>query len=102
MALTPRMIAFALIVSALVVAWEVLNAQYEPKFEPYEPPEEFRTRLHLLERDAIESAYKDYVKSLFGVWMKDSHGQPERAARGVNQARKAYVDSIKAIDDKFK
>jgi hypothetical protein len=53
-----------------------------------------------LDRGAIEAAYHDQIKRLFEVWMKDDSGQPDRAVKGARQARKAFADSMDAIDER--
>jgi Zn-dependent protease with chaperone function len=53
-----------------------------------------------LDRAAIEEAYRDQIQHLFEVWMKDDSGQPARAVKGARQARKAFADSMDAIDER--
>lgn len=47
---------------------------------------------------ALDEAFQDQVKHLFSTWMKDSTGQPQRAAAGVRRAVSAYRHAIQAID----
>ena len=77
----------------------VVLAGDEPRgSEPFVIPPHHEKRLLELERAAIEDAYQRQVRMLFLNWMKDEAGQPERAARGVLQARRAYVDSMRSIE----
>lgn len=48
-------------------------------------------------RDALENALQNQVEHLFSVWLKDSRGQPERAATGIRRAVTAYRHALEAI-----
>jgi hypothetical protein len=54
--------------------------------------------LNTLDREAIEDAYRNQITHLFQTWMKDEQGQPKRALTGHRQARKAFLESMAAID----
>jgi hypothetical protein len=53
-----------------------------------------------LDRAAIEEAYRDQIQHLFETWMKDESGQPSRAVVGAKRARKAFANSMDAIDER--
>jgi hypothetical protein len=55
---------------------------------------------HLLELDrvALDAAYQTQLTKLFGVWMSDEHGQPQRAIVGANRARRAYIGVMREIE----
>lgn len=53
-----------------------------------------------LDKEAAENAYRSQIEHLFAVWMKDSTGQPQRAATGAQYARKAFIDVMKAIEER--
>lgn len=55
-----------------------------------------RERLRALQLEAINEAYKDSVKHLFEVWMRDPSGQPQRARVGITQATHAYIHARSA------
>jgi len=57
-------------------------------------------RIEQLDREAAENAYRSQIEHLFTVWMKDSTGQPARAATGAQYARKAFIDVMKAIEER--
>ena len=97
-----RVVPWVLMLAALLVmaAAKPDSDQREVVEMPFVVPPHHEARLIELDRQAIERAYVAYVQSLFSVWMKDSAGQPERAARGVQQARRAYVGSIRAIEQR--
>lgn len=68
----------------------------------FQVPAQYEAELIEIDRQAVEAAYRYQVQALFQGWMKDSAGQPDRMLRGVNQARKAYVESMRAIDERSK
>src|SRR5262245_2770452 len=57
-------------------------------------------RIVQLERDAIEQYFSEQMGHLYQSWISDDTGQPERAAKGAAQARRAYIRSINAIDQR--
>jgi hypothetical protein len=61
-------------------------------------PSIYEDRILELDTMAIEEAYKKHVMLLFENWVKDVKGQPGRALVGTDSARKAFVDSMTAID----
>src|SRR5262245_60697770 len=66
------------------------------------PPSPYDKHLLELDRAALDKAYQAQIGHLFEVWMRDSAGQPERAGKGVQQARRAYIESMKALDARAK
>jgi hypothetical protein len=62
------------------------------------PPSKFDKDLITLDKEAIKQAYHDQVVRLFAVWMKDETDQPRRALVGINQARRAYIESMTALE----
>jgi hypothetical protein len=70
--------------------------------EPENPSSKFDERILLLDRLAIEEAYKNQVLHLFEVWLKDETGQPRRAINGVRKARRAFVGAMEAIEKREK
>lgn len=55
-------------------------------------------RLKTILNDALDSALKTHVATLFSVWMRDSTDQPSRAATGVRTAIAAWRQAIQAIE----
>lgn len=51
-----------------------------------------------LDREAVDNAYRDQVEHLIAIWFKDDSGQPGRATKGVQIARKRYIDMMAAIE----
>lgn len=49
-----------------------------------------KDRLIVLAHEAIDEAYKDQVKGLFGIWVRDPADQPKRAMSGMAINLSAY------------
>jgi len=60
----------------------------------------FDGRLIGLDKQALDEAYKERVRHLFEVWMKDESGQPGRAIVGVRQARRAYIEAMTKVEER--
>ena len=96
-------VAVAVVACIAAVAYGVLIETGWPlqaAIPPVEVPAQHEVRLIELDREAIEAAYRQHVQSVFMTWMKDATGQPDRAVRGVNIARKAYVDAMGKIEER--
>jgi hypothetical protein len=78
--------------------WEQADAAVSSVQVPIDPRHE--RKFIDLDRAAIEEAYRDQIQHLFEIWMKDDTGQPARAVKGAKQARKAFADSMDAIDER--
>ena len=59
---------------------------------------------HLLELDkqALEAAYKDHLKLLFSVWLKDDVSVVHRINEGLRRARRAYDEASARIQEREK
>jgi len=93
-------ILFAVAMCLAAVVYAAVAERSEQREPPYVVPTEFEGQLIRLDREAIEAAYRQHVTSIFLTWMRDETGQPDRAIKGVNRARKAYVNSMRAIDQR--
>jgi hypothetical protein len=93
-------ISFAVVACMAAVIYAAMAELAERRDAPFSVPVAFEGQLVRLDREAIEAAYRQQVTSLFLTWMKDEAGQPVRAVKGVNRARKAYVDAMRAIDQR--
>jgi hypothetical protein len=52
-----------------------------------------------LDRQAVEDEYNAAVRGLFRVWLHNTiSGQPVKAGKGAEIARKAYIEAMDAID----
>jgi len=52
--------------------------------------DETRERVRKLMLDALDEAFKEKIKDLYEVWLRDETGQPQRAAKGAENALRAY------------
>jgi hypothetical protein len=93
-------IVLAVVAGMAAVIYAAVAERAEQREPPLPVPTSFEGQLIKLDREAIEAAYRQHVTSIFLTWMKDETGQPTRAVKGVNRARKAYVDSMRAIDQR--
>jgi hypothetical protein len=100
--MNPAFVAFAVIACIAAIAYAVFaeTSAQTRALDVRVVPAQYEVRLVVLDREAIEAAYRQHVTALFLVWMKDSSGQPARALIGVNQARAAYAASMDAIDQR--
>jgi hypothetical protein len=95
-----RVVLTAVIVIAailLLAAVGFLSGRWEAQGQ--ELPSKYDA--HLIERDkvALESAYHDQLKVLFGVWLKDGAGrEATRISNGLQIARRAYVQAAGQIE----
>src|SRR5262249_9851985 len=62
------------------------------------PPTKWDDRITELDKQALDDAYKKKIEQLFSVWVSDSTEQPERAAKGALQAKRAYIEAQKALE----
>jgi hypothetical protein len=61
-------------------------------------PSKYDAQILVLEREAIDEAFREQMKHLFIVWMRDEARQPERALTGARQARSAYIRIMQAFE----
>jgi hypothetical protein len=64
------------------------------------PPSKFDKRIAELDREAIDEAYKEKIIALFNTWLSDPSEQPSRAVKGAQNARRAYIGAMQAIERK--
>jgi hypothetical protein len=64
------------------------------------PPSKFDKRIAELDREAIDEAYKRKIQALFNTWLSDPSEQPSRAVKGAQNARRAYIGAMQAIERK--
>ena len=66
----------------------VTAAHSQPAVQCFFPQE--RDRVIQLSHDAVDEAFKDQVKALFSVWVRDPAEQPKRAMSGMATNISAY------------
>jgi hypothetical protein len=64
------------------------------------PPSKYDKRIAELDREAIDEAYKEKIQALFNTWLSDTSDQPSRAIKGAQNARRAYIGAMQAIERK--
>ena len=53
--------------------------------------------IRALMRDAIDETFKEHIGNLHLTWMRDTGGQPGRAATGVMRGVTAYIHARTAV-----
>lgn len=78
-----------------VAALSVMGAQYKPGVvvKCISTGAEDLERLKALTTQALDEAFVQQVARLYEVWMRDPHGQPQRAQAGVSQAAEAWLEA---------
>jgi len=62
------------------------------------PPSKWDAKILELDKQALDEAYIHKLKLLFDVWVREGRDNPERPIKGAAEARRAYVDIMKAIE----
>jgi hypothetical protein len=76
-----------------------LTGGWEAEAQPL-PPSKYDKRIAELDREAIDEAYKEKIIALFNTWLSDPSEQPSRAVKGAQNARRAYIGAMQAIERK--
>jgi hypothetical protein len=88
----------ALILVALIILVLVaLESERSATAQGTDAKSPFDERMVTLDRLALDEAYRNQLTHLFETWLKDSHGQPDRAIKGARQARRAYIAVMQEI-----
>jgi hypothetical protein len=85
----------------LLGRWDDASAAVEHSLQSV-PFDHDEAHILALDREALDTAYKDHIKLVFGVWMKDpaDPDAPKRAGNGARNARKGYIISRDKIEDR--
>ena len=86
------LIATLIVAASLFLLLVLLRSVEDTVSAQVLPPSKWDARILELDRQALDHAYQTQVEHVFGVWMRDEQGQPERAIRGARQARRAYIE----------
>jgi hypothetical protein len=92
-------VAIVVILIILLACVGYLSGRWEAQAQPI-PPSKFDKRIAELDREAIDEAYKEKVMALFNTWLSDPSEQPSRALKGAQNARRAYIGAMQAIERK--
>ena len=93
---------------AVMLAHVLINIAHEAEGQSVaEGPSIYETNpshadahLTAMDREALDTAYRNYRERLFEQWMKDPSQQPKRAIFGAEKARDVYLKVLKAIDER--
>jgi hypothetical protein len=105
LSLTYRILLAAAVVIVTLLILFILNALFGEDAQAQlldQHPSPYDARMLELDRDALDDAYHDTMMHLFAVWTRDESGQPGRAIKGANQARRAYLEVKQALDMRSK
>jgi hypothetical protein len=78
------------------------TTQLPPKGTFVGKPSPWDEEMVYLDKMALAEAYQHHIERLFSVWMSSDEGQPGRAIRGAQQARRAYILVRTAIEEREK
>jgi len=62
------------------------------------PPSPFDAKILELDRRALDEAYVNKLRHLYDVYVASGREAPERPMKGAAEARRAYIDIMKAIE----
>lgn len=98
--MNPGAIAVVVLLSFVLIAavFDVQSQDVPPV--PLVAPSVYDEKLDALNRQAVEEAYRRYALGQFESWMRDPHGQPQRATMGIQKARRAFIDSMTVLDQR--
>ncbi|RPH74041.1 hypothetical protein EHM76_04265 [bacterium] len=87
-------------VAAAIVFWMIQPAA-APKMADYVQCMDAETRedLRTVMREGISQAMRTHTVRMFDNWMKDPNDQPGRAVTGMHNAVRAYVGSLKVLNE---
>jgi hypothetical protein len=81
--------ALAVVAALVTVGVNYTRSSAQPAV-PTCVTDEDRVHIRALLLAAVDEAWKEQAKHLFTSWLKDTHGQPERASAGIQSSIVAY------------
>jgi hypothetical protein len=96
-----KRIVLAVVLVLLVFGGWLIIDQFEGEAQDIHPSP-WDQRMLEIDRSALDDAYHDTMMHLFAVWTRDESGQPGRAIKGANQARRAYLAVRNDLDAREK
>jgi hypothetical protein len=69
---------------------------------PSLPPSKWDDHIDMLEKQAIDDAFKKHIAQLYSIWVTDNYQPriPPKALTGARNARDAYIRSMEAIENR--
>jgi hypothetical protein len=92
-------VAIVVIVILILACIGYLSGRWEAEAQTI-APSKFDKRIVELDREAIDEAYREKIQALFNTWLSDPSDQPTRALKGAQNARRAYIGAMQAIERK--
>jgi hypothetical protein len=86
---------------AILLASLILWSAAEGETQEQEPPiSQYEDHLLKLDREALDIAYKEHIKLVFSIWMKDptDPNSSRRAGNGARNARAGFEKSVQAVE----
>jgi len=77
-------------VMALLVGGMIYSQSDAQPVKPVCVSDEDRVHIRAQVLAAVDDAFRDNIKHLFIGWIKDAHGQPQRASAGLQSSIVAY------------
>lgn len=92
-------LAVGIITVILTLLLLALLEQREASSEPV-PPSKYDDHIDMLEKQAIDDAFKKHISQLYSIWVTDNYQPriPPKALTGARNARDAYIRSMEAIE----
>jgi hypothetical protein len=97
LSLRARILLFVIIVFIVTLLLMFVPTEGEPAEQLYQG---VPLNAHLLQvdKDALDQAYKEQLKLLFSVWLKDDVSVVHRINTGLQRARQAYAHAAEQIE----
>jgi hypothetical protein len=94
-------VAIVVIVIILLACVGYLAGRWEVEAQPL-VPSKWDDHIDMLEKQAIDDAFKRHIGQLYSVWVTDNYQPriPPKALIGARNARDAYVRSMDAIENR--
>jgi 5-bromo-4-chloroindolyl phosphate hydrolysis protein len=92
-------IALVAILLASLILWSAAEGETQEQIYQGVPLNE---HLIKVDREALEAAYREQIKLLFSVWLKDDISVVHRINTGLRRAREAYGLAAAKIEEREK
>ena len=85
------------VVFSLLLIWLIEMASAQPLVIML-PPSKWDAEIIEMDKQALREAYIAKAKQLFDVFVREGRENPERPMKGAAEARRAFVEIMKAIE----
>jgi hypothetical protein len=97
LSLRARIVLFVVVVFIVSLLLMFVQAESEETEQIYQGVP-IDGHLLQLDKEALELAYKDHLKLLFSVWLKDDISTVHRINTGLRNSRRAYAHAAEQIE----